>query len=178
MAVSKRTRFEVFKRDGFSCQYCGRTPPTVTLEVDHIIAIANGGEDRRDNLISACFDCNRGKSDVPLAAVPESLATRMEERRERAAQIKSYNKFLNKLRDQESADVRELGHYWFNKVYEEKNAWVFCEEQAGSIRTFLKHLTVAEIKTAIDIAYAAPRIKGTIFKYFCGVCWRTIKGDR
>lgn len=42
-AISTRTRFEVFKRDGFRCMYCGRTPPTVLLHVDHIIAVSNGG---------------------------------------------------------------------------------------------------------------------------------------
>lgn len=65
MAVPKKTRFEVFKRDGFRCGYCGKTPPAVTLEVDHIEPVANGGEDDLYNLITACFDCNRGKRDIP-----------------------------------------------------------------------------------------------------------------
>ena len=34
--MSKKMRFDVFKRDGFQCQYCGSTPPSVVLEVDHI----------------------------------------------------------------------------------------------------------------------------------------------
>lgn len=34
--ISKKLRFEVFKRDGFRCAYCGKFPPAVILEVDHI----------------------------------------------------------------------------------------------------------------------------------------------
>lgn len=41
-AISTRTRFEVFKRDGFKCLYCGRTPPSVLLHVDHIIPVCSG----------------------------------------------------------------------------------------------------------------------------------------
>jgi 5-methylcytosine-specific restriction endonuclease McrA len=37
LAVSVRTRFEVFKRDDFTCQYCGRKSPDVVLEADHIV---------------------------------------------------------------------------------------------------------------------------------------------
>ena len=34
--ITKKLRFEVFKRDGFQCAYCGQTPPAVTLEIDHV----------------------------------------------------------------------------------------------------------------------------------------------
>lgn len=40
--ISKKTRFEVFKRDSFTCQYCGRTAPDVILEIDHINPVNNG----------------------------------------------------------------------------------------------------------------------------------------
>ena len=72
MALSKKLRFEVFKRDKFTCQYCGKRPPDVVLEIDHIVPKAKGGEDNSGNLTTACFDCNRGKSDNPLGdVVPE-----------------------------------------------------------------------------------------------------------
>ncbi len=54
-------RFEVLKRDKFICQYCGKTPPEVKLEIDHRIPESKGGETTTDNLITACFECNRGK---------------------------------------------------------------------------------------------------------------------
>ena len=42
--LTKKTRFEVFKRDNFTCQYCGRMAPDVILEIDHISPV-NCGED-------------------------------------------------------------------------------------------------------------------------------------
>ena len=64
-------RFDVLSRDGFRCQYCGRGPDQgVLLEVDHRVARANGGTDEMRNLVTACWDCNRGKSDKVL--VPAS----------------------------------------------------------------------------------------------------------
>jgi hypothetical protein len=61
MSLNARTRFEVLKRDGFACQYCGERAPEVVLHVDHIVARANGGRDELDNLITACASCNIGK---------------------------------------------------------------------------------------------------------------------
>jgi hypothetical protein len=61
MSLSARTRFEVLKRDGFACQYCGGRAPDVVLHIDHIVARANGGEDDVGNLITSCATCNLGK---------------------------------------------------------------------------------------------------------------------
>ena len=58
-ALSVRKRFLVFKRDRYRCRICGRSG--VELEVDHILAVAQGGTDRLDNLQTLRFDCNRGK---------------------------------------------------------------------------------------------------------------------
>lgn len=57
-------RFDVFKRDNYRCQICGRTAQddNVKLEVDHKLAKSKGGTDTLDNLWTLCFDCNRGKS--------------------------------------------------------------------------------------------------------------------
>ncbi len=66
--ISKRMRFEIFKRDEFACQYCGQTPPAVVLEIDHIVAVISGGSSERHNLITSCFDCNRGKGAVALSS--------------------------------------------------------------------------------------------------------------
>ena len=56
-------RFDILRRDGFTCRYCGRKPPAVILEVDHIVPKSVGGPDNEGNLVSACWQCNRGKRD-------------------------------------------------------------------------------------------------------------------
>lgn len=62
-------RFDVFNRDGFRCRYCGRGPEQgVFLEVDHVVPRSAGGPDTMANLVTACWDCNRGKSAKPLTA--------------------------------------------------------------------------------------------------------------
>lgn len=52
--IPKSTRFEVFKRDKFTCQYCGATAPNVILEVDHIKPVSKGGSNDLLNLVTAC----------------------------------------------------------------------------------------------------------------------------
>ena len=61
---SKSLRFDVFKRDGYKCVICGRSPVThsVDLHVDHIKPYSLGGETFLENLQTLCSDCNLGKS--------------------------------------------------------------------------------------------------------------------
>ena len=50
----------VFKRDNYTCQYCGKK--THLLECDHKIPLSEGGTNELSNLITACRTCNRAKS--------------------------------------------------------------------------------------------------------------------
>lgn len=63
-----KLRFQILDRDNFTCQYCGRKPPKVILQVDHINPKSNDGELIKDNLITACFECNQGKKDIILSS--------------------------------------------------------------------------------------------------------------
>lgn len=64
---SRRERFAIFERDNFTCQYCGRSAPSVVIELDHIIPICRNGKDAVSNYTTACYDCNRGKRGfIPL----------------------------------------------------------------------------------------------------------------
>lgn len=73
--ITKKLRFEVFKRDNFTCQYCGRMAPDVILEIDHINPISKGGDNNILNLITSCFDCNRGKGKRKLTQNEEIKKT-------------------------------------------------------------------------------------------------------
>jgi len=57
-----KNRFEIFKRDNFTCQYCGRSAPMVQLELDHIKPQTKHGDNSKNNLITSCKECNIGKS--------------------------------------------------------------------------------------------------------------------
>ena len=61
-AISVKKRFEILTRDSYACQYCGRPAPTVQLVVDHVIPVAEGGNNEDFNLVTACNECNQGKS--------------------------------------------------------------------------------------------------------------------
>lgn len=67
MAVSKRVRFEVMRRDGNACRYCGAMAPEAKLTIDHVMPTALGGSDDPGNLVTACRDCNAGKTSTSLA---------------------------------------------------------------------------------------------------------------
>lgn len=60
--LSQRTRFAALFRDNFTCQYCGRKPPEVILHIDHRVPFSLGGDNSLDNLLTACSECNLGKS--------------------------------------------------------------------------------------------------------------------
>ena len=90
MAVTKRTRFEVLRRDEYTCRYCGQSAPDVKLTVDHVLPTALGGSDDPSNLVAACHDCNAGKSstspDEHIVAQVDEDALRWAAARARAIQ--------------------------------------------------------------------------------------------
>lgn len=95
-AVSKKLRFDVFKRDSFKCQYCGSAPPSVILHVDHINPVASGGTNSIDNLITACSACNLGKSCTPLTDIPKSLKDKAEEIKSERCRLSAITRFCKK----------------------------------------------------------------------------------
>jgi hypothetical protein len=85
--VSKKLRFEVFKRDSFTCQYCGQKAPGVVLHVDHLKPRKSGGGSDILNLITSCVDCNLGKGarhldDSTALAKQRAQLDLLQERRE------------------------------------------------------------------------------------------------
>ncbi|HUI17685.1 MAG TPA: HNH endonuclease [Alphaproteobacteria bacterium] len=52
------TRFNVFLRDYFTCQYCGTRKPTQELTFDHLVPRSRGGRTTWENVVTACGQCN------------------------------------------------------------------------------------------------------------------------
>lgn len=178
-SISKKTRFDIFKRDAFTCQYCGRKPPAVVLELDHIIPVCEGGTDDEANLLCSCFDCNRGKGGTPLDVIPLSVVDRLARQKELAEQVHALNQFQEEQRESIECHIEELGIYWNDHIQQEKGAWIFGDERQKSVRHFLKFLTPSDIREAIDLAMFRSRPSGDYDRktwlYFCKVCWNWIK---
>ncbi|MCJ7606149.1 MAG: HNH endonuclease [Dehalococcoidales bacterium] len=56
----KMTRYEIFNRDHYTCQYCGERSRHLTL--DHVMPRYRGGEHTWENVVSCCASCNRHKA--------------------------------------------------------------------------------------------------------------------
>lgn len=148
--ISKRTRFEVFKRDSFTCQYCGRKAPDVILHVDHIEPRASGGSDELLNLITSCIDCNSGKSDKRLSdstvvAKHHAQLAALQERQEQLAMLIEWQRSLADLDDQA---VTEAEQFWCELV-----AWQGLSATGRKmLKTSLRRHGIAEVMTAMRIA--------------------------
>jgi len=173
MAVSKTTRFEVFKRDNFTCQYCGREAPEAVLEIDHIIPIKEDGTDDLYNLTTSCFDCNRGKKDKLLRnrIARRDLKKDIVDLETQRDQIKLFRELEKNKERGQIEELEELIDYWLTESDKTRRGSGYHVE--STFKQFLKHFTVTQLKEAVDITYSKGR--PNYFRYFCGICWNWIK---
>lgn len=181
MAISKKLRFEVFKRDGFQCAYCGRKPPAVVLECDHINPKSKGGKNDINNLITACFDCNRGKGATELKKIPLQLSETMERIKEKEEQFAAYCKYLKKIEKSIIEKINEITDF-YEKLNTENHVTFSDLFKHNTLRTFVKKLPPSEIKEAMVITFAKKGLDkmnndDVWIKYFCGVCWTKIRNN-
>lgn len=165
MAVSKRLRFEILRRDNHACRYCGRNAPEVKLTIDHVIPETLGGSDDPANLVAACADCNGGKSSVPagapLVADVASDAMRWSAAMRQAAdEIAEEAASLDAISDAVAARWRPR---WIPSDFANS---VYAFVQAGLSRDDLLDL--------VDVALSARGVDDR-WAYFCGCCWKRIK---
>lgn len=171
-AINKRFRFEVFKRDLFCCQYCGSTPPNAVLEIDHINPVCNGGSNDIDNLITACFDCNRGKGGVTLDSSPETLLNKAETLKERVEQLKAYEKLMLSKKSAEDRRIDQIEDAFRIHFSDYSFSLRFRE----SVRIFIQKLPVFEVVEYMHLACNKLGARDDSIKYFCGICWNSIRG--
>lgn len=168
MAVTKTLRFEILRRDNFTCTYCGASAPKVTLHVEHIIPDALGGPDTPANLTTACIDCNLGKS---VRMLDENT---IEQANLRAAQWKdAIEQAITENRERREED-RLAGEYflgiWLNWTPHQE----LDPDYPRSVARFLDlGLDWDDIEELVKVAMLHPA-KET-WKYFCGCCLRRIQ---
>jgi hypothetical protein len=180
-STGKRQRFNIFKRDRFTCQYCGRTPPTIVLVIDHILPVSKGGTSDDHNLITSCEACNQGKADGLLSIVPQSVETQLAEQVERHEQLREFNKYLLQARKETTALANDMLATWNEQAGNTPDGFDYQannREYLATFKRFMARLPAADVYEAIDIAMSKkpPGYSDKYtFKYFCGVCWNKIK---
>jgi len=179
---SKRRRFEIFERDRFTCQYCGQNPPAVVLEIDHIVAISEGGLDSVENLVTACQECNRGKAarSIDEASIPLDYEKLAEQSLNRAEQMEAYRAALSEYRVQIETSIDFVGASFFEpgQTFSPGSGW------RPQVERFIELLGLGEVDEAARISRAKVQYGSwtSQFKYFCAICWlectdRGIRGD-
>ena len=149
-AISKKTRFEVFKRDKFTCQYCGKMAPDVILEVDHIKPVAEGGTNSIMNLVTACRDCNRGKGKTELSDESElkkqqAQLADLAERREQAKMMIEWRSELT--------DICKMQAESINDYIGAISDWDCNERGIADLIKLIKRFSYAEVYDATEIAF-------------------------
>lgn len=150
-AIPKSVRFEVFKRDSFTCQYCGSKAPDVLLHVDHLIPVAAGGDNELLNLITACESCNLGKSDKALD--DQSMLIRQREQVERLNERRQQLKMLLEWRD----SLASIEDDYVEAVQRELAKYSQLKANVHGvrmIRKWLKKYSLADMLEAIDTSFS------------------------
>jgi hypothetical protein len=133
-----------------------------------MVAVASGGTNDPDNLVTACFNCNRGKAAIGLEVVPQSLADKAAEIAEREEQLLGYNAILQARRDRLEDETWQVINHLLNVNETRRDTY-------NSVHRFVDKLGVHGALEAADIALASHVRKSALFKYFCGVCWNKVR---
>ena len=176
-SISKKLRFEVFKRDSFTCQYCGRKAPDVILEVDHIHPVSKGGKNDLLNYITSCVDCNQGKSDRLLSddAVLEKQRRQLAELQERREQIDMMYEWQKSLLGINQQIGERLAAFWSECC----RGWTLNESGQRELRELERRFGFDEVMSAIQIAtehYLDYGDDGKVTKESVETAWKKIGG--
>lgn len=149
--ISKKKRFEVFKRDNFTCQYCGRMAPDVILEVDHIKPVAEGGNNGMLNLITSCRDCNRGKGKTKLSDNAEIKKQQNEllELASKREQMEMLLAWRNELKNEKNRQVEFIADYIV-----ELTGNYLTDNEKRKVRSLINRFSFAEVCDAVDISFS------------------------
>jgi len=172
--VSKRLRYEILRRDGFRCRYCGTEPGERALQIDHVVPEALGGTNEPANLATACEPCNSGKTsttpDAPLVDEVAEGALRWASAMQAAAALKE-----KEIRDRRSRND------WFLAVWNEykldngKAVPLPPDWSEAVTRLESSGLTYPLFEEAAEAAMKAYRVlPENRFRYFCGVAWNMV----
>lgn len=176
MAVTKRTRYEVLRRDGHRCRYCGASADDQPLTIDHVVPVSLGGSDDPSNLVAACRDCNAGKAssnpDAEAVAQVADDAIRWAAAMEKAAE--NYSAERRRV-DEDAARFESSWSQWKvgTSAVPLDSGWrssLHAMRAAG--------LPLDEAISLVRVAMESQAAPANKFRYFCGCAWTAIRQIR
>ncbi len=99
----KFNRYNVFERDGYRCQYCGKVFHPRDLNLDHVIPRVQGGRTSWENVVTSCIRCNTRKAN----RLPHQAGMHLIRKPARP----KWRPFINSVLDEEAAIEREWQHF-------------------------------------------------------------------
>lgn len=167
--LPKRLRYEILRRDNHTCRYCGATAPDARLTVDHVVPVALGGANEAENLVTACVDCNSGKSsmpaDAPIVANVSDEALRWGKLMQYASDVQLAER-AGREEYLTAFDAAWSGWSANGQPIERDGGW-----KASLLRFHELGLEIDLIVEAVDIAMGSKAKTENLFSYFCGICW-------
>jgi len=149
-AISKKVRFEVFKRDSFQCQYCGKSAPEVILHCDHIKPVSKGGDNSILNLVTACFDCNSGKSDRELS--DQSALAKQKKQLDELNQKREQLQMLHDYRESVTGIDEEKILYITDLINEEISPFTLNNIGISKIKKWIKKFEYQVVLDSVECA--------------------------
>lgn len=148
--LSKKIRFEVLKRDKFTCQYCGAAAPDVILNIDHINPVCEGGTNDITNLVVACQNCNCGKGPRRLSddAAIKQQRDQLIELQERREQLELMQEWRRELIDAEQVEVNFL----VEQIEMLIGGYGLEDEELCTVRRVLKRFGFDNVYKAIPLS--------------------------
>lgn len=176
MAVSKRLRFEILRRDNHQCRYCGAKAPDVPLRVDHVIPVALGGTDDPTNLVTACEPCNTGKSSIPADASTVADVAADALRWAEAIELVAFGRAVERgEREQRYAMFHAdwCGWTWTDRSGQKHQFDLPHDWRTTVDQVLAAGLEMGDLIELIRVAMESPA--DDVWRYFCGCCWRRVK---
>jgi hypothetical protein len=181
--TSNHVRYEVLRRDNYTCRYCGASAPDTKLEVDHVVPRALGGTDDPTNLVAACIDCNAGKASTPPAAATVADVHQTGWRWQQARRLAVEEWRLEHANQQAAAEAVELFDRTWTAWRSDDGSPVYRpDDWPYTIRHWLHYELTGEdiasfVRRAMTVEYSDkyPYTEDWRWRYLCGSVWRVVR---
>lgn len=174
MAISKRMRYEILRRDNYTCRYCRSVENELTI--DHVLPVSLGGQDEPENLVAACRDCNAGKSST--SPTDDLVADVKQEALRWGRAIAEWNAINHAATADREAWVAIFDNEWktWTRGVDDEHFPRPTDWRESARQFYATGLPVDEAIEAIDIACGSTKVHAdNAWRYMCGVIWRKVE---